>query len=316
MRWSAHFPIAVPRNMRDQYTRGPALKLNREAIAREICARLDAHLLRIGRQWEQSVPVRHFVVDDLLPEDWARQIRAAFPGSRQMSLKRSLRELKYVAAQMDRYDPLLEDSLYAFQMPDVVERIERITGLKALEPDRMLYAGGLSLMAPGHFLNPHIDNSHDKLRQRYRVLNLLYYVSPDWCESWGGNLELWQHGLRGRQTTIVSRFNRLVVMITHRSSWHSVSRNIGAADRCCVSNYYFSQYPVEGGDYYHVTEFRGRPEQPLRDMVLRADNWARTLIRTRLPSAFKNPHFYDQRSQGPESAQAVDGDGRSREPPH
>ena len=29
----------------------------------------------------------------------------------------------------------------------------------------------------GHFLNPHIDNSHDAKRERYRRFNLLYGVS-------------------------------------------------------------------------------------------------------------------------------------------
>jgi Rps23 Pro-64 3,4-dihydroxylase Tpa1-like proline 4-hydroxylase len=270
------------------------MSLGRDELANKVCSRLDAKGTELRDQWEQSAPVRHFVIDDVLPEEWAHRIRAAFPDDRTMTLKRSLRELKYVAAQMDNYAPLLEESIYAFQMPGVVERIGHLTGLEALEPDSMLYAGGVSLMAPGHFLNPHIDNSHDRLRQRYRMLNLLYYVSPGWDENWGGNLELWQDGPRGAPTTVVSRFNRLVVMGTHRSSWHSVSRNTGRENRCCVSNYYFSQQPPDGQDYYHVTEFRGRPEQRLRDLVLRADNCLRTLIRTRLPSAFKNPHFYNQ----------------------
>jgi Rps23 Pro-64 3,4-dihydroxylase Tpa1-like proline 4-hydroxylase len=272
------------------------MSLGRDTLARQICERLDSHQDDIRRQWQGSNPVQHFVVDDLLPEPWVREIRAAFPDGRSMKLNKSLRELKYVAAQMDRYPPVLEEAIYAFQMPEVVQRIERLTGIKALEPDDMLYAGGISMMAPGHFLNPHIDNSHDKFRQRYRVLNLLYYVSPNWSESRGCNLELWQTGPRGKPTTVVSQFNRLVVMITRRSSWHSVSRNVASEDRCCVSNYYFSSQPLGGTDYYHVTEFRGRPEQPVRDAVLRADNWLRTMIRTKFPNLFKNPHFYDRRS--------------------
>jgi Rps23 Pro-64 3,4-dihydroxylase Tpa1-like proline 4-hydroxylase len=274
--------------------------LTRDALADEICSRLDSNREGIRLQWERSAPIQHFVIDDLLPQEWASQIRAAFPDGSAMTLKRSLRELKYVAAQMDRYPKLLEEAIYAFQAPGVVERIAQITGLQALEPDSMLYAGGISLMAPGHFLNPHIDNSHDKFRQRYRVLNLLYYVSPGWTENSGGNLELWPQGLRGRPTTVVSRFNRLVVMITHRHSWHSVSRNIAAQDRCCVSNYYFSACPPGGAHYYHVTEFFGRPEQPLRNVLLRGDNWVRTFIRTRMPWAFKNKHFYAQSGSRPE----------------
>jgi Rps23 Pro-64 3,4-dihydroxylase Tpa1-like proline 4-hydroxylase len=270
--------------------------LDRETLAREICARLDERRAEIQQQWQSSAPVSHFVLDDVLPTQWTRQIRAGFPQPDAMELKKSLRELKYVAAQMDRYDRILEESIFAFQAPGVVARIEAITGLAALEPDSMLYAGGISLMAPGHFLNPHIDNSHDRMRQRYRVLNLLYYVSPDWPEDRGGNLELWQEGLGRPPTTVVSRFNRLVVMITHKKSWHSVSRNLAAANRCCISNYYFSERPIGAVHYYHVTEFRGRPEQPVRDLALRADNWVRTVIRTRLPWAFKNPHFYKRPS--------------------
>jgi Rps23 Pro-64 3,4-dihydroxylase Tpa1-like proline 4-hydroxylase len=52
-------------------------------------------------------------------------------------------------------------------------------------------------MTRGHYLNPHIDNSHDKFRADYRVLDLLYYTSPDWQVEFGGSLELWPNGPRG-----------------------------------------------------------------------------------------------------------------------
>lgn len=274
----------------------------RDLMSAHIARRVMESEESLRRQWQEAPAIGYFVLDDLLPEAWAVAVHRAFPPAATMTLKRSLRELKYVSAQMDRHDPLLEDTIYAFQAPEVVSAVERVTGLCALEPDKHLYAGGLSLMAPGHFLNPHIDNSHDKLRSRYRVLNLLYYVSPDWPEDRGGNLELWPQGPRGRPAKIVSRFNRLVVMITHRNSWHSVSRNRAQVDRCCVSNYYFSARPIGGGDYYHVTEFRGRPEQPFRDVALRADNWVRTVIRTKFPKAFKNLHFYAAKTEAPPSS--------------
>jgi Rps23 Pro-64 3,4-dihydroxylase Tpa1-like proline 4-hydroxylase len=267
--------------------------LTRGALAQEIHRRIDSARTELTRQWQQSAPLNHFVLDDLLPQEWTRAIRSAFPRNDRMTLKRSLRELKFVAAQMDRHDPVLEESIYAFQAPQIVSLVHDITGLEALEPDVQLYAGGVSMMAPGHFLNPHIDNSHDKFRQRYRVLNLLFYVSPDWCEADGCNLELWPEGPRGKPVTIVSRFNRLVVMVTHEGSWHSVSMNRASRDRCCVSNYYFSSEPVGGREYFHVTSFRGRPEQPVRDLVLRADIWLRMGIRKLFPRGIReNPHYY------------------------
>jgi Rps23 Pro-64 3,4-dihydroxylase Tpa1-like proline 4-hydroxylase len=273
------------------------MELTRTALARQIEQRLEAERTNLARQWQQSGPISHFVLDDLLPDDWTRRIREAFPSGGEMVLKQSLREQKFVAAQMDRYQPLLEESIYAFQAPRVVELIHQITGLEALEPDEHLYAGGISMMGSGHFLNPHVDNSHDKFRRRYRVLNLLFYVSPQWSAADGCNLELWPEGVRGAPITLVSQFNRLVVMVTHEGSWHSVSPNRTTKDRCCVSNYYFSEQPVGGREYFHVTSFRGRPEQPVRDLVLRGDIWLRMCIRKLFPRGIReNPHFYRRNS--------------------
>ncbi|HEY1900568.1 MAG TPA: 2OG-Fe(II) oxygenase [Steroidobacteraceae bacterium] len=273
------------------------MALDRRAFAGQMLPRITSCIEDSARQWRQSAPVNHFVIDDLLSEEWVHSIRQAFPPAETMMLKSSLRELKYVAAQMDKYNPLLEEIIYAFQEPEIINAVGQITNLRGLEPDSMLYAGGISLMACGHFLNPHVDNSHDKFRQRYRVLNLLYYVSPDWTEECGGNLELWPNGPTGRPLTIVNKFNRLVVMVTHRDSWHSVSQNRAQADRCCVSNYYFSNRPTGEQEYFHVTSFRGRPEQPIRDLVLRGDIWLRMMIRRILPGGIKNNLHYYKRSE-------------------
>ena len=196
------------------------MELSRSTLGKEVSARLRAERSRLVRQWQDTGPINHFVIDDLLPVEWTQQIASAFPDGSAMTLRSSLRERKFVAAQMSQYSPLLEEAIFAFQDPEVVQEVHRITELKALEPDSMLYAGGISLMSPGHFLNPHIDNSHDKFHERYRVLNLLYYVSAGWDRDSGGNLELWPRGVAGEPVTIVSRFNRLAVMVTHDRSWH------------------------------------------------------------------------------------------------
>lgn len=213
-----------------------------------------------------------------------------------MKVKKRLRELKYIAAQMDQYDPILEEALYAFQDSRVVEIVTKITGLRKLEPDALLYAGGISMMSKGHFLNQHIDNSHEKQREKYRVLNLLYYVSPGWDLSKGGNLEVWPDGIKAQQTTIESRFNRLAIMVTDTRSWHSVSPVLTDEQRCCVSNHYFSTEPAESREYFHVTSFRVRPEQKLRDLVRRGDIALRSGVRKLFPNGIvKNKHFYDKK---------------------
>ncbi|ACK73859.1 conserved hypothetical protein (plasmid) [Gloeothece citriformis PCC 7424] len=231
-------------------------------------------------------------IDDLLEYNDAKLIYDSFPSKQKLLLLKDIREYKYVGIQMNQYNPILEEIIYAFQQPKVVSLIAEITGIEELLPDEYLYAGGISLMEYGCFLNPHLDNSHDKDRKNYRVINLLYYVTPDWKEEYGGNLELWDQGLKHNCRTIHSKFNRLVIMATNKKSLHSVSKINHYGKRCCVSNYYFSSKPKEVDDYFHVTSFRGRPEQKLRDLLLQADAKLRNGIRKIVKNGIKKPHFY------------------------
>jgi Rps23 Pro-64 3,4-dihydroxylase Tpa1-like proline 4-hydroxylase len=266
--------------------------VDRKHYAGIIEKRLSEECDRLREEFHRHT-IQSCVVDNLLPEEEVLEIFKAFPDKSSMMLKKSLRENKYVAAQMDRYAPILEEIIYAFQEPGVLKAVEEITGIQEMMPDGRLYAGGISLMALDNFLNPHLDNSHDRNREAYRVLNLLYYVTPDWSHENGGNLELWDEGPKKPQREISSLFNRLAIMATHEKSWHSVSKVNVDRSRCCVSNYYFSAKPLEDHDYFHVTSFRGRPEQPMRDFVLQGDIAVRQGIRRVFKKGIvENPHVY------------------------
>ncbi len=158
--------------------------MDRHSIAQLIVDRVRQEKESIKLQYENSKDkIGYFYIDNLLPVSITKQFNDAFPVSGKMVLKKSLRENKFVAAQMDQYDPILEEAIYAFQNPEIVNLIKEICGVKDLYPDENLYAGGISLMNKGQFLNPHLDNSHDKERDRWRVFNLLFYVTPDWNTS-------------------------------------------------------------------------------------------------------------------------------------
>lgn len=266
--------------------------MNRKQYAEIIEQRLRMELARLREEFRQHT-IQSCAIDNLLPEDEVLKIFQAFPDKSSMMLKKSLRENKYVAAQMNKYPSILEEIIFAFQEPGVLKAVEAITGIQKMVPDDHLYAGGISLMAQDNFLNPHLDNSHDKNREMYRVLNLLYYVTPDWSHNQGGNLELWDNGPKESQREIVAMFNRLVLMATHEASWHSVSQVRVDRSRCCVSNYYFSSKPLEDHEYFHVTSFRGRPEQPVRDLVLQGDIALRQAVRAVFKKGIvENKHVY------------------------
>ncbi|WP_216839349.1 2OG-Fe(II) oxygenase [Caulobacter sp. S45] len=267
--------------------------LTRGEMADHIVARLQQAGASMRSAFNEHGRVPSSFVDDLLPVDMAQAIHAAFPDHGRMMFKNSIKERKFVAAQMDAYPAILEEIVYAFQDPRVLYEVAAITGLQALQPDADLYAGGLSAMPKGAYLKPHLDNSHDGARARYRVLNLLYYVTPDWREDFGGNLQLWDQGPKGAPRTIPALFNRLVLMATNRTSWHSVQEVKRDQTRCCVSNYYFSSQSPEMAEYFHATSFRGEPDQPLSDAIMRADNALRTtVLKTFGAKVYNNPHVY------------------------
>jgi Rps23 Pro-64 3,4-dihydroxylase Tpa1-like proline 4-hydroxylase len=254
------------------------------ARAADLKARFEASASAVG--------VRHVAIDDLLPHDVATAIAAAFPDGRQMRLMDSFREKKFTSKAYDRFEPVLGDVTFAFQDPRVVEIVEGITGIAEQVPDSLLYAGGLSAMALGHFLSPHIDNSHDSSRQYYRTLNLLYYVTPDWDEPNGGNLQLWDRKV-SKNVTIHSRFNRLVLMETTPTSWHSVNEVQVDGLRKCVSNYYFSRRSPTGQEYFNITAFSAPPSQPALRLWSRVDANLRQLLRKVKPAGLGKVDVYD-----------------------
>ena len=153
--------------------------MNRKEIADLIVRRIGEEKNCLKNHYKDSNDkIGYFFVDELLPDELAKNIFDSFPKPETMKLRKSLREYKYIAAQMDQCNALLEEAIYAFQDRRVVELIKDITEIEHLYPDEHLYAGGISLIGKGQFLNPHLDNSHEKDRKQWRVLNLLYYVSP------------------------------------------------------------------------------------------------------------------------------------------
>src|SRR2546423_9567323 len=146
--------------------------MNRQQSADLILKRMEESKQQLKAEFATPGRVQSCILDNVLPNDLAMEIARAFPQPQQMKLQKSIREHKYTAKQLDKYDSKIEEIVFAFQDPRILHLTSEITGLEKLDPDPFLYAGGISLMEKGNFLLPHLDNSHDKDRNEYRVLNL------------------------------------------------------------------------------------------------------------------------------------------------
>ncbi len=236
---------------------------------------------------------RYCLLDNLLPEAYAKLIYAKFPSISKLRQLTSFRERKSTSKNFHAFHSIILDISMAFQHIKVIKAINQITGIKDQIADPTFYAGGVSAMRRGDFLNPHIDNSHDASQHYYRTLNLLYYITPDWQMDFGGNLELWDSAVK-QKITLASHFNRLILMETHPHSWHGVSPVKSNHIRCCISNYYFSAISPTGSPYFHVTSFSARPEQRIRRVISSFDNLARNQIRKFKRAGFGKKDIFEK----------------------
>lgn len=251
---------------------------SRADIGRAIAEKILQNKEELTRYWNQSAPVKHMYIDNLLSESDAQEIYTHFPAKDQLMKRNTIREKKQVGIELEKYHASVSETLMAFQEQCVVNAVAEITGIIGMTPDPTLYASGLSMMQQNDFLNPHLDNSSDGNADKYRVINLLYYVTPGWKTENGGNLELWDEKVKN-QVTLTAAFNRLAIMATDDKSWHSVSKVVVPEARRCLSNYYFAEKPINGKEYFHATTFKGRPGETFRGMLLEIDGMIRNGIR-------------------------------------
>jgi hypothetical protein len=240
-----------------------------ETLASTLIQRLAPLRDPLGSEWRRH-PLAHITVDDLLPTATAHWLCEAFPEDSKLQRVRSLSKNVNVSRVLKHLSEPLEELLSAFQAPAVARLFADIIGARDLEPDLELEASGLLSLGRGGFENPHLEASHNARGDKYCVLKAIYYLSPDWRLADGGQLELWEDGLDRLPTVTLAKFNRLTLVAMHERSWHSVNRVNAKRPRRALVHAYYASEPLARRAYKHGLSFRGRPDQSVRDLVLRA----------------------------------------------
>ncbi len=215
--------------------------MNRADIAELIIAQLSRHKHELNQTFSAPTPaIKCGYIDHLLPEQLCEQIYHAFPDNRSMKSYLALRDYKFVAAHIPRYDAIIEETAAAFQDPQVRQLLADITGIHNQPPLSHLNSSGLLTLHPQQFIAPHQPDRQDADSRLWQVLELHYSVSPDWQAEHGGYLEYWQDGQANHPQHIEPRRNRLVLTTTPLNSWQAVSPIHHESHACChlVSRYY------------------------------------------------------------------------------
>ena len=200
--------------------------------------------------------IKHWVMDNFLPQKIAIAVSDAFPDYDDTRLKpySNVLEEKKLEDNWTHFSDSVYKLIVELQSPKFLTYLEDVTGIKNLLADGGLHGSGLFLQKEGAHLNPHLDYKiHPKLHYERR-LSFLLYLSQDWsCEN-GGFLELYggKSDVPDYSNPIKLEpiFNRAVLFECTDSSWHAVSKIMPSSNfvRKAIGLFYLQDSGLSSGN--------------------------------------------------------------------
>jgi hypothetical protein len=118
------------------------------------------------------------------------------------------------------FPPLIRHVMHEFNSGTFVRFLSDLTGISGLIPDPDFSGCGMHSTGRGGRLMIHADASRHPNERFDQVLNVIYYVTPDWGETFGGELELWDEEVSQCVTRIGPAFNSMVAFVTGSHCYH------------------------------------------------------------------------------------------------
>lgn len=216
-----------------------------------------------GAEYRSAAPFPYVVIDDFLDPVWAQELARIFPqpeddigwdyyGAENYEVKMS-------SSREERFPAALRQAIHQMNSGPFIDFLEQLTGIDHLLPDPHLSGGGLHMTRKGGHLGIHADfNWHERL-QAHRRINLLIYLTPEWTESFGGELELWDRNAKACEHVVAPLFNRAVVFSTTSDSFHGHPKHWNSdINRKSIALYYYTtSRPEEEQRSPHSTLYKG-----------------------------------------------------------
>lgn len=233
----------------------------------------------MAERYSRGHPFPHIVIDDFLPETHARFLADKFPGPEsQVWLdfrKRPLHQYGKLgpggSSRFDYLDPEFRMALAEFNNSNFLAFLEALTGIPKLIPDPYFKGGGIHQIVSGGILDVHTDFNHYEQLDLYRRLNVLIYLTEDWQEGFGGELELWDRAPseQGKAVKLIPPvFNRFVVFGTNKTTFHGHPNPWRGPEGLCrrsIALYYYTAQPELGVIYDKKTDFQGVAKHEVKD---------------------------------------------------
>lgn len=205
-----------------------------------------------SEEYQSAKPFEHIVLDDFLEEEFLNRIVDNFPDREtHFDLSKYQTEenkTNYNPASLKLGDEIL-DCFGRLNSMEILEFLERLTGINALLPDPGFMGGGLHETFDGGNLGIHLDFNYHKYYALHRRMNLIIYLTDNWKEEYGGSLELWNEDMSACVKSVQPKRNRAVIFNTTDRSYHGhpdpMKLPRGVSRRSVALYYYTSRGPKD-----------------------------------------------------------------------
>ena len=183
------------------------------------------------KKFKNASPFPHLIIDNFLPINEANLIANDFPKPKQINWHKSgsganpdgldFKGVKLQCSSESEYPENIRILMHEFNSQGFLNFLKKICGIEYIFGDPYYEGCGLHSTGKGGRLMIHADVNrypYPELADQY--LNVIYYVTPNWKDEWGGKLELWDKKLSSCKKAISPKFNRLVIFETTKNSYH------------------------------------------------------------------------------------------------
>ncbi len=177
----------------------------------------------LSNQFNNAEPFEHLIIPNFLNEEYAQKINSLFPKNYDNWYKyENPFEVKYAFDKIDELPEDLKIFFYLLSSNQIIDIISKICKIPDLTYDEYLHGAGLHAYPYLGRLGTHLDYEKHPITGKERRLNIIYYLSKDWDNSWGGSTELWDNELKNVKKSM-SNFNTAILFKTNDISWHGVT---------------------------------------------------------------------------------------------
>lgn len=151
---------------------------------------------------------------------------------------------KYRLSNICEMPNSVADFITYLNSKDFLRKIEKISGIDNLIADPNLQGGGVHAIEHGGYLKLHTDFNWNETLQAHRRLNLIVYLNEDWCDSWGGSIELWDSMARNKIYSMSPAIGNVMLFATTDFSYHGHPDPLESPPgiwRKSIALYYYTQ---------------------------------------------------------------------------